>query len=784
MKKALPLFNEISSHNLAGFRHHLWVIYSGEGMCHEKLRNFFHQLESHGVPEETAKIDLEKLQASLAGNMGENAFFGLTLELIKTTAVYDKKLDNPKEKGVFDNYKKLVFSILKVVLDLFDEELDYPEGQHYNSARKTGLDAARLFLRKDIDLFRKLPQLSYDPYKTRFALREYANQFDDIPPRLGAILNILNRFYEETGPINRQRRQLLKKGVAAKTVKGCPDYKKSHNIINLDNTNISDEEISADQAKVEYVVDNDHMAHDEVLDKVIDLQTADNRYYSYELTKRHMRLSTSYRRASPETISNVLKLCHNMYYEELKKSPVPRFEYLMFVLSVVMSRPAQLIVDGMLGNKKDLDFSFTRRKSKWYLCYNLPIPRNTAPAKPKDTALPDAYKDDFFNHEISEKLLLPIPDKWQEAFKIARKAKDYKYDFSIAIKNINRHLHHPVTQHGSSEYVSFALKQMGVDPYMRAVISADDPFDNAAMYYTQVSPILFYQYHQAVMGELGLDNLDYGQDINRLLLSEDERIFGSMVVPKSVRITELFSALKYRCEKKKIITLHDVMEQHNDMALYTYLVLNLATGHRPTVSPYSSPKYIDLRGKWIFIADKNVISTKKGRMVPLAELAVKQLHAYETHLQHLLVRLRAVNGNRILASQVEACLDPSKGDYPYLFVFPQFEVADLAGLSDQKIARKYYRVMSISPKRYNEALRHEFPTQPNWTRHYSRTVLTNFVHPTVKLSGELIDAFMGHGQFGAHPDSPVSGFRQMDFDLIRQAIDIMFEKLDIDVCAP
>jgi len=66
----------------------------------------------------------------------------------------------------------------------------------------------------------------------------------------------------------------------------------------------------------------------------------------------------------------------------------------------------------------------------------------------------------------------------------------------------------------------------------------------------------------------------------------------------------------------------------------------------------------------------------------------------------------------------------------------------------------------------------------NWARHYMRGAMAER-----GLPGTLIDAWLGHGGAVADPMAPASGFAADDQDQLREAIDALWQSLQIELPA-
>ena len=198
---------------------------------------------------------------------------------------------------------------------------------------------------------------------------------------------------------------------------------------------------------------------------------------------------------------------------------------------------------------------------------------------------------------------------------------------------------------------------------------------------------------------------------------------GSRRTPKDLVVKNLFR--KYReLVDDYLRTPKDMVLGHDHYAVYTYLVLSLATGLRPVRQPFETFKDFCGVTNTCFIQDKDVAGVASPRFVPVAPFAVKQLNHYRAYLSWLPTKLGRHDRRR---EYVEAALN---GQVPYLFTLQ----------GDPR------EPQPLSPKRVEEILEPISPLNLNWTRHYLRTKLTDR-----RVHDDVIQAMLGHGDLGQEP---------------------------------
>ena len=300
------------------------------------------------------------------------------------------------------------------------------------------------------------------------------------------------------------------------------------------------------------------------------------------------------------------------------------------------------------------------------------------------------------------------------------------------------------------------MKQNGIDKLHRSLILNDAPTAMAGVFYTQLKlEDLLLKYRQVMANMI--------PDIP--LTNFQERSVGSTLIPKKSEVTSFFERFKREIEENPPSTYTDWIYFHNRVAIYTYQFLNLATGHRPTVAAYSTQSDFDLTGRLCFIRDKLVTESKLGRIVPLTKQAVAQLNYYKNHVDLLVRNLASISADDSLVPKIAACLDPKEELSPFLFLFRRVGKTEKFGIKPP------------APKTIEKLSQRIWPMPLNWNRHYLRTWLT--AKQNDNMPSELIDAFMGHAQFGTSPENPRSCFCYSSLDEVRFRIEEMIEELEL-----
>ena len=194
---------------------------------------------------------------------------------------------------------------------------------------------------------------------------------------------------------------------------------------------------------------------------------------------------------------------------------------------------------------------------------------------------------------------------------------------------------------------------------------------------------------------------------------------------------------------------------HNHYTLYTYLLLTLATGHRPVRNPFESIKDFDLRRNVVYVGDKDNKAGPNFRIVPLAPIAVRQVEAWKRHL--LFISENWCLTQQAVAKAAQRALNGEGGASSFLFFI------DLDNAASGVV--QTYRPTPLAPGDVQIRLEKIWPAKDNWGRHHMRTELAR------KLPDELLDAFMGHTPIGGEPLIRESGLALEDFSILRNAVE-------------
>ncbi|WP_169566764.1 tyrosine-type recombinase/integrase [Sneathiella limimaris] len=224
--------------------------------------------------------------------------------------------------------------------------------------------------------------------------------------------------------------------------------------------------------------------------------------------------------------------------------------------------------------------------------------------------------------------------------------------------------------------------------------------------------------------------------------SKGKRV-GSRIEISPVKIFQEVRNFQVKCQKKVDNYKLSPIERHNDIAAYTYLLLNIATAIRPVSAPFDFWGDINLNACSAWISDKEIKLELAARIIYFPEVVAQQLVTYRIHLEKLEVYCNQTQHRDY--SLVERALT---GEGPFL------------------IWSKNNRIHALQPKfLVNGYAGSMFANLPlNWPRHFWATLLRN------ELPEDIVDAHLGHGNFELEPTNRWSGLSHAD---LRQASDVI-----------
>lgn len=177
-----------------------------------------------------------------------------------------------------------------------------------------------------------------------------------------------------------------------------------------------------------------------------------------------------------------------------------------------------------------------------------------------------------------------------------------------------------------------------------------------------------------------------------------------------------------------------IVEIHNYYVFYCVKLLAYSTGYRAIGDPFDHISQLNKEFGLMVISDKDFDDHFHTRVVPVADLVIDQLAAYENHLQQLKRQLG--HYPKLLKNIRQLLSKDTESKVPYFFF-----------LSEKM------RVISISPKHIKELIKLPWNMPENINRHYLRSEIVAISNNNSELSvsSECLDYFMGHWGTGEEP---------------------------------
>lgn len=238
---------------------------------------------------------------------------------------------------------------------------------------------------------------------------------------------------------------------------------------------------------------------------------------------------------------------------------------------------------------------------------------------------------------------------------------------------------------------------------------------------------------------------------------------GCRYKPEAQQYKAVLSELRAKLEQRKTNMLEDTnwLMFHNEFTVYSILCQGLLTGLRPTHDGFIRFADILQSAGVAVVRDKDTSDEFHSRTIPMHPLAITLAENYHNHLKAVLGRLHRLGMLR--AWQL------LKSPEPFFFTNAESKKSPN---TNQKLRLAITR---FSPTKYSELLAPWLKLPANSHRKFIRSFLD-----MRRVSPEIVDAFMGHGNLGEHFWHPQS---TLSFSDIRQALtphlDELIKELDI-----
>jgi hypothetical protein len=288
----------------------------------------------------------------------------------------------------------------------------------------------------------------------------------------------------------------------------------------------------------------------------------------------------------------------------------------------------------------------------------------------------------------------------------------------------------------------------GLDSTIVAYLSGESPRNEPGLYYVTHDNAVIEQAYRDVLEALPYSDLLFKRPVSHPV--------GSSLTVKNKAIRAFYQEAEQSFIRLPRSNRSDIVAFHNRYVALVCFSLMLQTGHRPVRAMFERLTDIDFSTGLLFVSDKEIRVASAGRIIPLAEVTLRQFEAWLSHVRSL--RGQIEMRSPLVNSACQSALDGSD--------FLLFEIRDDAsGLSTSAVT-PLFLIQQLN--------RNIWPFQLNWARHVQRRLLTS-------VRGEFVDAWMGHAHPGAELFSPSSGASFHDLRELREALTKIYSDLGVRV---
>lgn len=237
---------------------------------------------------------------------------------------------------------------------------------------------------------------------------------------------------------------------------------------------------------------------------------------------------------------------------------------------------------------------------------------------------------------------------------------------------------------------------------------------------------------------------------------------GSKICPMEHTVQQMVMDLKKKAlhYKKDHHDINHLIKFHNAYTAYCVMMIGFATGYRAVRDPFYSETEIDDETGFLVISDKDNDDYYNSRLIFLPKLCRKQITLYSEYKQLLAERLILTNpelSKELMEPNIPSWskTPPNNQDLPFFFFLKHF-----------------YKHQAVKPLSMHEMTEWITDLPLNANRHYLRTHLRE-----LKVSGEFIDAFMGHWEYGQEPYGEYSSLSPLTYiETLKKPIEKLLNK--------
>lgn len=419
------------------------------------------------------------------------------------------------------------------------------------------------------------------------------------------------------------------------------------------------------------------------------------------------------------------------------------FPALIIILMLLTGRSQKRLIKIFTGHDGRYDEKFAYKENGCALAYTHNLPRHNVTK--------EATKLLYEAHDI---LYLTLPIQLTNPVKSFQNSDPIQEEFILSevkniITSINRKFCGHITPARISGSMHVLMRKHSKDPADAAIVCGHSAEQYPPLFYYSPEIDDIYDTYIRCCKKLFSDSdivVTYPQ-----LKPQNNRI-GTRLIMHDKHISALFQEQIKDINRLRQYKLCDPINFHNEYVLYVYQILCLGTGHRPVTKPFEFYSDFDLIRKTVWISDKESRSGLSARTIFMPDILCKQISEYNKHLQQLQHQINISDSKLSLAIQ-----DVQQGRLPYLFFIS-----------------KNSRCKHLKPSLIKEKMKDRWPLPLNWHRHYMRTKLKNY-----GLSGDEVNAWMGHAKFGEEAQGPWSGFSILHMKNIQDTVGNVLKQLNI-----
>ncbi len=237
---------------------------------------------------------------------------------------------------------------------------------------------------------------------------------------------------------------------------------------------------------------------------------------------------------------------------------------------------------------------------------------------------------------------------------------------------------------------------------------------------------------------------------------------GSKICPMEQTVQQMVMDLKKKTShyKKEHHDINHLIKFHNAYTAYCVMMIGFATGYRAVRDPFYSKTEIDDETGFLVISDKDSDDYYNSRLVYLPKICRKQITLYSEYKQLLAEKLILTNpelSKELMEPNIQSWskTTPNNQVLPFFFFLKHF-----------------YKHQAVKPLSMHEMTEWITDLPLNANRHYLRTHLRE-----LKVSGEFIDAFMGHWEYGQEPYGKYSSLSPLSYiETLKNPIEELLNK--------